>query len=617
MKNNIEYLKYKHNKYNSKLHKLSGGTLTPDEQARIAKEIATKNFNVKDATEAMRADFNYMLEAGSNDIYNLEDASDALKADLGFVLAAVSRNNWAFLYAAPHLKTPQFLLDVVSQNGEALLYASDTLKKDPKFVLEAVSRNSGAIHHTHISLTTNREFVLEAVSLNSIALHYADISLKKNREFVLDAVSLNGRAFQYADNSLKTDPEFVLDAVSRNGMAFQYADISLTTNREFALEAVRLNSSAFQYVDSNFKNDYHFVLDAVILNGMALEFVEKPHRKNHNIIKAAEHENRAAILFSKNQTNTTEATTHYNNLFKLYYSKLIINIDQKLIKKLLSEEPGEIYLPNHIEPYEAIYNNFLDQFVKNGETFIDLGSAPGGFSKFAIVHGLNGTALTLAKGEPGAIDMIYTNVALKILYKDLFKIDDQFINQHFAKNVDFINCGAVSYNDKTLHGALLISQLYIASKCLKKGGTIMFISDMFQYIYMSIEILNIFAMHCPECTFDIVPTPISFKKSQVYIVVKNVSLTNQIVRAICYILRKYIYIVSKEDYFCKLDRVFRYLNVESLFFAYDLYIENTKQQMECKEFRENDIKIYNKNYETYSTTLGKHIKNNCLVCEKD
>ena len=344
-----------------------------------------------------------------------------------------------------------------------------------------------------------------------------------------------------------------------------------------------------------------------------IEFNEK-HKKLQNTYKP--HYVKCPVCkIEKTTIKQIDAVIHYNYLFESYISQHKNNTDAKSIVRLLQRLNMNTNV-HDIMSYYVIYNEFLKKFVKKGETFIDLGSAPGGFSKFAIDNGLSGIALTLNENAKTAIKMLYKNDALKLLYKDLLTIDNKFIDDNFDTNVDFINCGAVIYTNVKLHSVLLISQLYIALKCLKKGGTIMFILDMFQYIYMSIEILNIFAIHCQECTFYIVPTPISFKKSQVYIVVKNVTLTNQIVRKICRILRKYIYIVSKKKYFDKLDRVFNKLNVESLFVAYDLYKKNTRMIMFSKKIKKNNMKIYNENYKSYGVTREKHITN-CLVCKKD
>ncbi len=45
---------------------------------------------------------------------------------------------------------------------------------------------------------------------NGTALCYADDKLKKDKEIILEAVKYRGHAFQYADDNLRKDKEFVL-----------------------------------------------------------------------------------------------------------------------------------------------------------------------------------------------------------------------------------------------------------------------------------------------------------------------------------------------------------------------------------------------------------------------
>ena len=68
---------------------------------------------------------------------------------------------------------------------------------------------------------------LAAVAQNGWALEYADESLKKDREFVLAAVAKRGWALRFADDSLKKDREVVLAAVATASTSLQYADESL------------------------------------------------------------------------------------------------------------------------------------------------------------------------------------------------------------------------------------------------------------------------------------------------------------------------------------------------------------------------------------------------------
>ena len=68
-----------------------------------------------------------------------------------------------------------------------------------------------------ITAKRHRIFILTAIQENGLALEYADESLKKDKNIVLAAIKQNGAALQYADQNLKQDKDIVLIAVQQNG----------------------------------------------------------------------------------------------------------------------------------------------------------------------------------------------------------------------------------------------------------------------------------------------------------------------------------------------------------------------------------------------------------------
>jgi hypothetical protein len=64
---------------------------------------------------------------------------------------------------------------------------------------------------------------MEAVKQNGWALEYASEELKRDREVVMEAVKQEGTALQYASEELRGDREVVLEAVKQDGWALQYA----------------------------------------------------------------------------------------------------------------------------------------------------------------------------------------------------------------------------------------------------------------------------------------------------------------------------------------------------------------------------------------------------------
>ena len=79
------------------------------------------------------------------------------------------------------------MLEAVKIDGKALEYASDTLKADREVVLEAV-REYGcyALQYADDTLKADRELVLDAVKINGDALLFADDTLKALQCFEAD-----------------------------------------------------------------------------------------------------------------------------------------------------------------------------------------------------------------------------------------------------------------------------------------------------------------------------------------------------------------------------------------------------------------------------------------------
>ena len=101
--------------------------------------------------------------------------------------------------------TKQDVLAAVAQDGEALQYASETLKNDRAVVLAAVAQRGWALRYASETLKNDREVVLAAVKQRGSALEYASEDLKNDRDFVLAAVAQHGSALEYASEDLKKD----------------------------------------------------------------------------------------------------------------------------------------------------------------------------------------------------------------------------------------------------------------------------------------------------------------------------------------------------------------------------------------------------------------------------
>ena len=97
----------------------------------------------------------------------------------------------------------EFMLEAVKLTGRALYYASEQLKNDREFILEAVKLNGYALAYASEQFKNDREIVFEAVKQNGHALAYASEQLRNDREIVVEAVKQNGLALFMHQNNLR------------------------------------------------------------------------------------------------------------------------------------------------------------------------------------------------------------------------------------------------------------------------------------------------------------------------------------------------------------------------------------------------------------------------------
>jgi len=341
--------------------------------------------------------------------------------------------------------------------------------------------------------------------------------------------------------------------------------------------------------------------------------------------------------FELNQTPNTYF--HYNYFYNKYminkynwYSTISKNelTNIKNIIKTINYN-GDKTDPNS---YYNIYKYFLLQHndVFNSKTqYIDLGSAPGGFIKFADKIDMLGIGITLdSKKNKSGLKMKY--ITDKYIYGDL--LDNEFLENKTLVDgkVDFINCGAVYYDNKDqnieLVGKLFMNQLYIANKYLKNNGSIMIIILFFDLIYNGIKLIDFFINL--GCNIFIYPVQPNFKTNQIYVLIKNITFTDDILVKLCGLIRmNYLPTCNKKLFYKKLDNIFNssLLDIDSLKISYLINILKYNDYIIKKDTIISNIlpilklDIINKckydlEYLIYPNILSKH-KTICLCCKND
>ena len=215
------------------------------------------------------------------------------------VLATVQQDGGALYYASNELKKDrEVVLAAVKQYGEALKFASNELKKDREVVLAAVKQDGLALLFASDELRADKDVVLAAVKKHGLALKHASDGLQKDREIVLAAVKQDGEALKHASDELRNDKEIVLAAVKQYGLALKFASDELQKDRNFILKAVGKNDVALYFIHSNLRQDRNFILEAIQQNAMALGVASPDLKKDEDVVLAAVRQNVSALQYA-------------------------------------------------------------------------------------------------------------------------------------------------------------------------------------------------------------------------------------------------------------------------------------------------------------------------------
>lgn len=159
-------------------------------------------------------------------------------------------------------KDPQYMLDALKTDPNAIEYIHKSLKSDPNFILEAMKMNRHVLnYHTAVSLRKDPIFMLKAIEQDPGALFYAHQSLRDSRTFTLQAMHTNGLALAYAKKNYRRDHSIVMAALTNNGLALKDANL-FRKSHSHVLVAVQQNPAAYEFADESLKQDPKILLAA-------------------------------------------------------------------------------------------------------------------------------------------------------------------------------------------------------------------------------------------------------------------------------------------------------------------------------------------------------------------
>lgn len=253
---NVEYK-------NSKWFKIGEAyrDLTPD--ARFL--LAIKTFALTICTLGLGLFFGSLKEDWSSvfsgkqfkSLYAEEDLHEKLKEELFESQELVNsvENEEIRRAKKSKRKDPEFMLEALKSDPNAIEYIHKSLKSNPAFILEAMKINPHVLsYHTAASLRSDPTFMLKAIEQDPSALYYAHQTLRDSRTFTLQAMQANGLALGYAKKNFRRDHSIVMAALTNNGLALKDAN-QFRKSHSHVLVAVSQNPVAYEFADESLKQD--------------------------------------------------------------------------------------------------------------------------------------------------------------------------------------------------------------------------------------------------------------------------------------------------------------------------------------------------------------------------
>ena len=159
-------------------------------------------------------------------------------------------------------------MTAVAENGNALRFAAEELRRDHEVVMTATAQNGNALQYATEELRGDREVVMTAMAKNGYALRFAAEELRRDHEVVMTAMAQNGNALEYATEELRGDREVVMTAVAKNGSALYDAAEELRGDREVVMTAMAENGYALNHATEEFRGDKE-IMEAALARARA------------------------------------------------------------------------------------------------------------------------------------------------------------------------------------------------------------------------------------------------------------------------------------------------------------------------------------------------------------
>jgi hypothetical protein len=161
-----------------------------------------------------------------------------------------------------------------------------------KFVLAVLARYHGFQGFENefwdlvsCELKNNKRFVLNVVSNNGSILQFASESLKKDKEVVLSAITENFEAYEFASDILKSDDQIisvVLEEIENekdhHALLHLYSKYGILKyfSYKLAIEFLKKHDpNGYEYLADDLKNDKAFVFEVLLFNPWFINTIDK------------------------------------------------------------------------------------------------------------------------------------------------------------------------------------------------------------------------------------------------------------------------------------------------------------------------------------------------------
>ena len=136
-----------------------------------------------------------------------------------------------------------------------LFLQSGALQDDEEIVKVALTQDGEALEFASDRLKGKKDIVLLAIKTAPWTAFYASEKLKADKELIMASVKDCGQTLYYASEKLRDDEEVVRAAVANKGIIIKYASYRLRNNKEIAKIAMEQDKRAYQFLTKELKQD--------------------------------------------------------------------------------------------------------------------------------------------------------------------------------------------------------------------------------------------------------------------------------------------------------------------------------------------------------------------------